>query len=56
MRLPVGLDHVTVGIAELHADVLRLVPLLDDLDALRAEASAKPRTESGRASKPRHDS
>ena len=36
--LPGGFDYVAVGIKELDADVLWLVPLLDDRDAVGREA------------------
>src|SRR4029079_1796846 len=39
--LPRCLDHVAVRIEELHADVLGLVPLLDDPDAVGAEPGAE---------------
>jgi hypothetical protein len=40
-RLPGGFDDVAVRVAALHAHVLRLVPLLDDRDAVGGEAVAE---------------
>jgi hypothetical protein len=39
--LPGRFDDVAVGVAALHADVIRLVPLLDQLDAVGGEPVAE---------------
>src|SRR5688572_15875870 len=41
LRLPCGLDDVTVRVAALDTHVIRLVPLFDQLDAVRGEPVAQ---------------
>src|SRR5215204_628019 len=41
LRLPRGLNDVAVRVSALDADVLRLIPLLDELDAVCGEAVAQ---------------
>src|SRR5688500_7407574 len=40
-RVPPDLDDVTIRVADLHAHVVRLVPPLDDVDAVRLDAIPK---------------
>jgi hypothetical protein len=37
VRLPCGFHDVSIGIRALDTDIVRLVPLLDDADAVRGE-------------------
>src|SRR5919109_3011442 len=46
LRLPCGLDDVTIRVAALDARVVRLVPLFDQLDASAARRSRSARTAS----------